>query len=63
VRLAADEEARAVGGQAETEHSKRHPEHKVYHLLRGKTIDQPNQVWAAGRRLPTSFTAPRNKKG
>jgi len=24
--------------------SKRHPEHKVYpHLLRGKTIDQPNQ--------------------
>src|SRR5947207_9567541 len=26
--------------------SKRHPEHKVY-LLRGKTIDQPNQVWAA----------------
>jgi putative transposase len=28
--------------------SKRHPEHKVYpYLLRGKTIDQPNQVWAA----------------
>ena len=27
--------------------SKRHPEHKVYpYLLRGKTIDQPNQVWA-----------------
>src|SRR5271163_1381769 len=27
---------------------KRHPEHKVYpYLLRGKTIDQPNQVWAA----------------
>jgi putative transposase len=26
----------------------RHPEHKVYpYLLRGKTIDQPNQVWAA----------------
>src|SRR5205809_8046068 len=28
--------------------SKRHPEHKVYpYLLRGKTIDQPNQVWVA----------------
>jgi putative transposase len=28
--------------------SKRHPEHKVYpYLLRGKTIDHPNQVWAA----------------
>src|SRR6201989_3460164 len=28
--------------------SKRNPEHKVYpYLLRGKTIDQPNQVWAA----------------
>jgi hypothetical protein len=28
--------------------SKRHPEHKVYpYLLRGKTIHQPNQVWAA----------------
>ena len=28
--------------------SKRHPEHKVYpYLLRGKTIDQANQVWAA----------------
>src|SRR4051812_38714380 len=28
--------------------SKRHPEHKVHpYLLRGKTIDQPNQVWAA----------------
>ena len=28
--------------------SKRHPEHKVYpYLLRGKTIDRPNQVWAA----------------
>src|SRR5438309_11856115 len=28
--------------------SKRHLEHKVYpYLLRGKTIDQPNQVWAA----------------
>src|SRR5260370_5336468 len=27
---------------------KRHPEHKVYpYLLRGKTINQPNQVWAA----------------
>jgi putative transposase len=27
---------------------KRHPEHKVYpYLLRGKTIDQLNQVWAA----------------
>src|SRR5258705_5873538 len=28
--------------------SKRHPEHKVYpYLLRGRTIAQPNQVWAA----------------
>ena len=28
--------------------SKPHPEHKIYpYLLRGKTIDQPNQVWAA----------------
>jgi hypothetical protein len=28
--------------------SKPHPEHKVYpYLLRDKTIDQPNQVWAA----------------
>ena len=28
--------------------SKRHPEHQVYpYLLRGKTIDQPDQVWAA----------------
>src|SRR6185436_13270872 len=28
--------------------SKRHPEHKVYpYLLRGRTIDQPNRVWAA----------------
>jgi putative transposase len=38
----------AVGGQAEAEHSKRHPEHNVYpYLLRGKAIDRPNQVWAA----------------
>src|SRR5690242_4278008 len=30
--------------------SKRHPEHKVYpYLLRGKTIDQPNQVWGQHR--------------
>ena len=28
--------------------SKPHPEHKIYpYLLRGKTIDQLNQVWAA----------------
>src|SRR5258705_10971367 len=28
--------------------SKRHPEHQVYpYLLRGRTIDQPNQAWAA----------------
>jgi hypothetical protein len=28
--------------------SKRHPGHKVYpYLLRGKTIDRANQVWAA----------------
>ena len=27
--------------------SKPHPDHKIYpYLLRGKTIDQPNQVWA-----------------
>jgi putative transposase len=29
--------------------SKPHPEHKIYpYLLRDKTIDQPNQVWASG---------------
>jgi putative transposase len=28
--------------------SKPHPEHKIYpYLLRDKTIDQPNQVWAS----------------
>jgi putative transposase len=28
--------------------SKRHPGHKVYpYLLHGRTIDQPNQAWAA----------------
>ena len=28
--------------------SKPHPDHKIYpYLLRGKTIDEPNQVWAA----------------
>jgi putative transposase len=28
--------------------SKRHPKHQVYpYLLRGRTIDQPNQAWAA----------------
>src|SRR5437660_3937100 len=47
-RPAADEKARAVGGQAEAEHQQAASEHKVYpYLLRGKTIDQPNQVWAA----------------
>ena len=36
---------RAVGPKRNT--SKRHPEHKIYpYLLRGKTIDRPNQVWA-----------------
>ena len=36
----------AVGPKRNT--SKRRPEHEVYpYLLRGKTIDQPNQVWAA----------------
>jgi putative transposase len=31
--------------------SKRHPEHKVYpYLLRGKTIDQPNQSLPSRRR-------------
>src|SRR5260370_38621780 len=35
-------------GRPKRNTSKRHPEHKVYpYLLRGKTIDQPNQVWAA----------------
>src|SRR5260370_17728124 len=44
---AADAEARAVGGQAEAEHQQA-ASHKVYpYLLRGKTIDQPNQGWAA----------------
>ena len=38
--------------------SKRHPEHKVYpYLLRGRTIDQPNQVWAADI-LPASRYRP-----
>ena len=33
--------------------SKRHPGHQVYpYLLRGKTIDQPNQVWAARDSAP-----------
>ena len=36
----------AVGPKRNT--SKRHPKHKFYpYLLRGKTVDQPNQVWAA----------------
>ena len=31
--------------------SKRHPEHKVYpYLLRGKTIDQPNQSLPSRKR-------------
>src|SRR6201982_2940354 len=35
-------------GRAKGENSKRHPEHKIYpYLLRGKTIDRANQVWAA----------------
>jgi putative transposase len=33
--------------------SKAHPEHKVYpYLLRDKTIDQPNQVWASDISVP-----------
>jgi len=37
-----------MGGRAQAQTGKRHPEDKVYpYLLRGKTIDQPNQVWAA----------------
>ena len=36
----------AVGPKRNT--SKPHPEHKIYpYLLRGKTIDRPNQVWSA----------------
>ena len=32
--------------------SKPHPEHKIYpYLLRDKTIDQPNQVWASGHHV------------
>src|SRR5580704_338706 len=47
-RPAADAEARAVAVRPKRNTSKRHPEHKVYpYLLRGRTIDQPNQVWAA----------------
>ena len=35
----------AVGPKPNT--SKPHPEHKIYpYLLRGMTIDRPNQVWA-----------------
>jgi hypothetical protein len=42
--------------------SKRHPEHKVYpYLLRGRTIDQPNQVWAADiTYIPISLIERRN---
>src|SRR6201990_1971353 len=33
--------------------SQRHPEHKIYpYLLRNKTIDQPNQVWATDISVP-----------
>src|ERR1700722_5613827 len=33
--------------------SKPHPEHKIYpYLLRDKTIDQPNQVWATDISVP-----------
>jgi putative transposase len=36
----------AIRPQRDT--SKPHPEHKIYpYLLRDKTLDQPNQVWAA----------------
>src|SRR6202047_4751900 len=46
-RPAADAEARAVAVRPKRNTSKRHPEHKVYpYLLRGKTIDRANQVWA-----------------
>jgi putative transposase len=35
--------------------SKPHPEHKIYpYLLRGKTIDQPNQVWARLAKVPAA---------
>ena len=38
----------AVGGQAEAEHQQAASRAQVYpYLLRGKTINQPNQVWAA----------------
>ena len=43
-RPAADEEARAVGGQAEAEHQQAEPRGQdLSVLLRGKVIDQPNQ--------------------
>jgi putative transposase len=33
--------------------SKPHPEHKIYpYLLRDRTIDQPNQVWASDISVP-----------
>jgi putative transposase len=35
--------------------SKSHPEHKIYpYLLRDRTIDQPNQVWARLAKVPTA---------
>jgi putative transposase len=35
--------------------SKPHPDHKIYpYLLREKTIDQPNQVWARLAKVPAA---------
>src|SRR5580693_1406095 len=43
-RPAADEKARAVGGQTEAKYRQAASRHKVYpYLLRGKTIDRANQ--------------------
>jgi putative transposase len=49
-RPGADEEARAVGGPAEPEHQQAPSRAQGLPVpSRGKTIDQPNQVWAADR--------------
>src|SRR3954470_23282913 len=43
----ADASDGVAGDLAETQHQQPNPEHKIYpYLLRGLTIERPNQVWA-----------------